>query len=350
MEYLPFLEITRGEFVESLHIGAIAVSEASGTLVAWWGDPESVTYLRSTAKPIQALPLIESGAAAHFDLQPDEVAVICASHSGTDDHVAAVRSIQEKIKVSEEALLCGTHPPHDLQTARRLRELSLEPTVMRHNCSGKHMGMLALARFLGESIEGYTAPTHPVQRYILKVFVEMCGLQEEDVTLGVDGCSVPTFAVPLHAASFAYARLVDPVSLPSERAEACRQVVSAMTAYPDMVAGPKRFDTILMKVADGKIVAKGGAEGYQGLGILPGALGEGSPGLGVAIKVADGDLKGRARPLIALAVLEELGALTSEARAALAKSYPHEVHNNRGIVVGRKRPTLQLVRRGQEDR
>ena len=344
MSYQPVVELTRGKTIESIHHGAVAVADASGKLHAWWGDPQIVTYLRSSAKPFQALPLVESGAAAHYGLSPKQIAVICSSHSGTQEHVQTVASIQSMVGITEDDLLCGVHQPIHRETAQRLKEEHREPTPIFHNCSGKHTGMLAVARFIGESLSDYIDPHHPVQRLILQTFAEMCGLDPGEVVLGIDGCSVPTFAVPLQAAATAYARLVDSSGLSADRAEACRKVVAAMTSNPYMVAGPDRFDTRLMEVTDGRLLTKGGAEAYQGIGIPAGALGPDSAAVGVAIKIGDGDRGQRACAIVALAVLEELGALRGDEQEALAEFDPRALNNSRGLTVGQIRACFHLER------
>lgn len=342
MNYQPGIEVVRGGFVESLHTAAIAVVEPNGTLIASWGSPEVITYMRSSAKPIQILPLLEGGGASHFGFSLQEIAVMCASHTGMDFHVQAVRSIQEKVGVSEEDLLCGVNPPYEVETADRLKKEGIDPTQNRNICSGKHSGMLALARFIGAPIEDYVNPEHPVQQMIIKAFGDMCDLEAEEIHLGVDGCSVPTFALPLRSAATAFARLADPSQLPKLREEACQTVWKAMTTYPEMVAGPERFDTCLMQVANGHILAKGGAEGYQGISIAPGVLGRNSPALGVALKVADGDRGGRARSIATLKVLEDLGALSDDQRDQLSRFGKRELTNGRGIIVGEIRPCIKL--------
>jgi len=352
--YQPLFGLTRGETLESLHFGAIAVVNASGDLFAWYGDPDAVTFLRSSAKPFQALPFIERGGQATYNLTPREVALICASHSGTDQHVAVVEAIQVKTGVAEADLLCGVHYPYDEPTAQALRERNEKPTPNRHNCSGKHTGMLAFTHMLelddafdAENLT-YIDPRHAVQRLILKTFAEMCRMPVPEVNLGTDGCSAPNFAVPLRCTAMAYARLSDPVAgqvQPEERAAACRTITSAMMFNPDMVAGPGRFDTRLMEVGQGKIVAKGGAEGYQAIGLLPGAMGADSPALGIALKISDGDLKSRARSAVTLEVLRQLGALSSKQLALLAEFGPRRpIYNWRKIEVGESRPNFQLMR------
>lgn len=352
--YSPIFELTRGGIVESIHFGAVAVVDVYGKLVAWYGDPKTVTFLRSTAKPFQALPFIQHGGQDFYHLTPREVALLCASHSGTDEHVAVVQKIQMKTGVSEADLLCGVHPPSHEPTAEALRERKEQPTPNRHNCSGKHTGMLAYTRMLDlpehpdASDLDYIDPQHPVQQEILSTFAEMCELPVDQVVEGIDGCSAPNFAVPLRSAALAYARLCDPETggvMPAERAAACRTIHAAMMANPDMVGGPGRFDTRLMGVGQGRIVAKGGAEGYQGVGLMPGALGPGSPALGIALKISDGDLKSRARPAVTLEVLRQLGALSASELGLLSEFGPATpVHNWRKIVVGQAHPRFELER------
>jgi len=343
-QYLPLLELTRGDTVESLHHGSIAISDSKGHLVAWYGDPQVVTFLRSTAKPFQALPFFEHGGQAAFDLTPAEIALICASHSGTDEHVAVALKIQSKAGLQETDLLCGVHPPYDDATADAMRLRGEQPTPNRHNCSGKHTGMLAFARMQGWSTDNYIDLHHPVQREIIKTFAEMCALPPEQVRIGIDGCSAPNFAVPLCNAALAFAILGDHTSLPPARAAACRQIVTSMTSHPEMVAGPGRFDTLLMRNTSGRILAKAGAEGYQGLALLPGWLGPGSPALGIAIKIADGDLRGRARPAVSLAALWQLGALSTAELESLAEFGPEFTLSNwRQIQVGLGRPCFRLA-------
>jgi len=352
-QYLPIFELTRENVVESIHFGAIAVVDVSGRLIASYGDPKTVTFLRSSLKPFQALPFFENKGPQVFDLTDPEKAIICASHTGTDEHVATVRSLQKKAGVQESELLCSIHEPIDKQTATRMRVNHEPVTPNRHNCSGKHTGMLAflrLTRQSGAALPGeltYIDPIHPLQKEILQTFADMCGLPVEKVGLGVDGCSAPNFAVPLVNTAFAFARLCDPVSggvQPATRVYACREIVHAMTSSPEMISGPGHFDTRLMKIAEGKIVSKGGAEGYQGVGILPGTLGKSSPALGIAIKISDGDSREKVRSAVTLEVLRQLGALSEAQLAEISEFGPkYRLENLRGIHVGDGYPTFQLV-------
>ena len=341
--YVPLLETTRGDTVESVQYGALAAVDPQGRLYASVGDPETVTFLRSSAKPFQALPFIEAGGHTHYHFSQKEIALICASHSGTDEHAQTAAGIQARIGITEADLHCGVHPPMHQPTAERMLYGGEPLTSNRHNCSGKHTGMLAFARMNGEPLETYLEPDHPVQLRILAAMSEMCGLPPEDIHLGTDGCSAPNFAVPLVNSALGWARLADPTGLPEPRAAACRTLIDAMIAHPEMVAGPNRLDTDLMRVAGGKLAAKAGAEGYQGIALRPGALGEGSPALGIAIKIADGDGYKRASAAVTLEVLRQLGALTDEELDSLKAYGPlRPIYNWRKLEVGEMRPVFRL--------
>ncbi len=341
-QYQPMIEVRRGPLVESLHRGALAVVDSAGRLRYSLGDPDAVVYLRSSAKPFQALALIEQGGAEAFHLDEREIALMCASHSGSDQHVAILQQMQLKISVGEADLLCGTQPPLDEAALLELARRGESPTPNRHECSGKHTGMLALARFHNWPLAAYIDPQHPVQQLILKTVAEMCDVPPSSVILGVDGCSAPVFAVPLRQAALAYARLADPTALPEQRAAACRRIFQAMTRFPEMVAGQNRFDTCLMQAAAGQIVCKVGAEGYHGLGLLPGTTAANAPALGIALKIADGDLKGRAGSTAVMAVLRQLHALSPAQLDALAGFADRPVTNWREMAVGEVRATFKL--------
>jgi L-asparaginase II len=343
--YSPVYELTRGDTVESIHFGAVAVVDRHGKLLAWHGEPHTQTYLRSTAKPFQALPFLEAGGPQAFHLTLKEIALICASHSGTDEHFVVAQSIQKKAGVTEDDLLCGTHPPTHSATRKEMQARGENPTPNRHNCSGKHSGMLASARFHGWPLEDYINPAHPLQKNILTVFAEMCSLSPEQVGVGIDGCCAPNFAVPLYNAALAYARLCDPVELSPARAEACRTITHAMTTHPVMIAGPDEFDTCLMEVTGGRLVSKGGAEGYQGIGLLPGTLFVGSPGVGITIKISDGGERPKIRSAVVMEVLRQLNVLSErewETLSTFGSTLP--VHNYNKILVGEGRPCFELQR------
>ncbi len=350
--YLPVFELSRGEVIESIHHGAVAVVDVHGSLIAWYGQPEVVTYLRSTAKPFQVLPFLERGGREKFDLTDQEIALMCASHSGTDEHVRVVMSIQQKTGVREADLMCGVHMPGDEQTADALRARGELPTPNRHNCSGKHTGMLAFSHLDEMQSDdpavnhAYIDPAHPIQRIIKRTFAQMCEFPEDLISVGIDGCSAPNFALPIRNAALAYARLCDPDAgsiEPAARSNACHIITSAMMNNPNMVGGPKRLDTRLMEITQGRLVAKGGAEGYQGIGLMPGALGPGSPATGIAIKIADGDVRARIRPAVVLEVLRQIGALSQSELESLSEFGPQfNLFNWRKLVVGQGRPSFLL--------
>ena len=341
-KYLPLIEITRGGIVESVHYGAIAIVDVLGNIIASYGNLDSATFMRSSAKPFQVLPFVQAGGIEHFGLELEDLALMCGSHSGTPDHTRVASSIQQKIGCSEKDLLCGVHTPFHRPSADSLRLSGQTPTPNHHNCSGKHSGMLAFARLNNDDIGNYIDLDHPVQQNIIKTLGEKCQCQQEEIIIGIDGCSVPNFAVPLHKAALGYAKLCDPGQFSPNRIHACRKITTAMTSHPFMVAGPDRFDTRVMEVGGDKIISKAGAEGFQALGLITDALHPGSPALGIAIKIADGDIYNRARPVVALEVLRQLGAFTPDQLSQLSEYDFRPIHNNRDIEVGEIRPYFVL--------
>lgn len=339
----PLVEVTRGPVVESIHFGAIVISDTSGRVVASMGNPQTVTFLRSSAKPFQVLPLVEQGGMERFGFTDRELAVMCASHHGTDEHVRVISGLQAKIGVSEADLLCGIHPPEDKATARRMIANHEENSQLRHNCSGKHSGMLAQCKLHGWPTQDYLYPLHPLQQGIFKTFAEMCDVPVSELKLGTDGCSAPVFAVPMQSAAHAFALLADPSSLAEPRATSLRRIFAAVTANPDMIAAPGALDTELMLACAGNVLVKSGAEGYLAMAVLPGACGTGSPAYGITIKVSDGDqFEERARATIAIEVLRQLGALPQAALPQLSAFDRRPQYNWRHIEVGEIRPVFKL--------
>ena len=350
--FLPLFEVTRGNIVESIHFGAIAIADPQGKLLYSYGDPQGVAFLRSSAKPFQTLPFVERGGVEHFGFTPRELALSCSSHETAQIHLDAVKALQAKVGIQESDLQCGPHLPGDPQMLKRVIIEHITPTANFNNCSGKHTAMLAHAKMRGLPLETYLERDHPIQQDILTTFAEMCGMEKDKVELGTDGCSAPNFAVPLLNAALGFARLCDPVSLSEARAAACCKITSAMTSHSEMVSGFGEFDCELMKVGNGKILTKRGAEGFQAVGLLPGALGAGSRGMGVAFKVSDGDAgrmgedlqtRNRVRPAVTLEILRQLGALNDLQMKQLAEFGPTlPITNHREIVVGESRPAFKL--------
>lgn len=324
--------VRRGAFVESEHRGAVAVSDGSGRLVSRVGNASQITALRSSAKPFQLLPIITSGAADAFGFAPDELAVMAGSHAGRPEHVQAVRSALEKAGVDENALLCGAHVPFDGGAAENLFKAGRLPTPLHNNCSGKHAGMLALAKFLGEPLGSYLNPDGAAQKAIHAAVAWAAGIDESALGVAVDGCSAPTFFVPLSSASAAFARLAAARG-GDARSEALARIRDAMMSHPALVAGPGRFDTMAMQSMPG-LCAKGGAEGVQGMSLR---LADGRV-VGIAVKIFDGG--GRAAGPVAL---EALRALAGELPAALEIVRAPVMKNHRGTEVGRLEPVVALT-------
>ncbi len=318
------VELVRGGQVESRHRGAVAVADAGGRLVAAWGDAGRLVFPRSAVKPLQALPLIETGAADAFGLGAEELALACGSHSGTARHEGLAARWLARLGLDEAALACGAHPPLDADAAAALLRAGAAPSALHNNCSGKHLGILTAARHRREPVQGYLAPDHPAQRRVTAALATMTGHDPGATGWAVDGCGIPTHAVPLAALATGMARLADARRLPPERRRAVARVTAAMAAHPDLVAGPGRLDTEVMAAAPGVLV-KGGAEGVHAAA-LPGL------GLGLALKIEDG--AGRAAGVALLAALCRLGALDGGARAALAARIEPPLLNVAGRRVG----------------
>jgi L-asparaginase II len=337
---LPVLiEVRRGAIVESSHRGAIVIVEPDGRAVSSLGDDQLVISTRSTIKPIQAIPLITSGAADHFQLTPRELAVACASHDGEPLHTETVAVMLTRAGLDESHLLCGAHRPYSEETARKLECEGSPFTQLHNNCSGKHAGMLMTALKRGLPIQDYISPDHPLQREIIDLFIEMIGLDEKPL-IALDGCSAPTFGVPLRSLALGFARLAGPwQEIDSKLAEAVKRIVAAMTANPEMIGGTKGvFDTDLMRTTSGRVIAKVGAESVYALGVLP--CRQFPRGLGIALKIEDGTA--RARHPAVVEVLAQLGLLSDKELGALKEYHNPVVKNHRKLEVGELRAVFDL--------
>jgi L-asparaginase II len=340
--YEPLVEITRGDIVESVHFGAFCVSDQEGNLLAQAGNPGLWTYPRSALKPFQVLPLIEQGGIDYFGLTGEEIAIMCGSHAGTAFHQAILEGMHRKIGISEADLACGEHWPYDSDARDEMKISGQKPTALHHNCSGKHSGMLALAVLQGINTQDYLDLQHPVQVIIRETLGALFEIPVDEMPVGLDGCSAPVYAVPMETMAHAVARMAEPTGMGTTSAAACRMVTAAMISSPVMVAGPEQFDTDLMIAAGGKVFSKGGAEGYQIIGILPGAIHPSSPGLGIAIKISDGDSRGRARASVALTILNALGVLDEAGKARMGSYGNIPVKNWCNLDVGEVRPVFSL--------
>lgn len=328
------VEVLRGDVVESRHRGAAVVADATGALVAAWGEVQRPTFPRSAVKPLQALPLIETGAADRFRLDDRHIALACASHAGQPEHVALVAHWLARLELSDADLECGAHWPSDAEAARALAREGRQPCPLHNNCSGKHAGFLTAARHLGEPTAGYIGHDHPAQMRVAAALGEMTGADMPSSTWAVDGCGIPTFALPLAALATGMARLADPARLGRTRAAAALRIRAAMAAHPRLVAGAGRACTAIMTAAP-RVLVKGGAEG-----VYTAAVPE--RGLGVAVKIDDG--AGRAAEVAIMAVLTALGAFDEHEAAALVERARPPVPNVAGKVVGEVRPAEEWRR------
>ncbi len=319
------VEVTRGDLVESRHSVDAVVVDASGGVVHRWGDCDRHVYPRSAIKPLQALPLVETGAAEAFAVSDAEVALACASHNGEPVHTRAVAAWLERLGLGVESLECGRQLPMDEGSAHDLLRAGEPDTALENNCSGKHTGFLATARHLGEPVEGYIEPGHPVQARLVEVLIEMGDVDLTATERGRDGCGIPVIGMPLRAMAKALARMADPSELPPLRAAAAERIVGAMMAHPYQVAGRERFDTYAMQAAPGRFAVKAGAEAVHAA-IVP------ERGLGIALKGADGAKRGS--EVAMAAVLDHLGLLDDKARTAMRDHLEAPLFNRPGERTG----------------
>lgn len=306
-----------------------AAVDADGRLVASFGDVDEAIFPRSAIKIMQALSLVETGAADAFGLGPEQLALACASHSGEAKHTDRVANWLDRLALGPGDLECGPQWPKWEPAVHALVLAGTKPTAIHNNCSGKHTGMLTQARHIGEPTRGYTAPAHPVQRRVLATIAALCGLPEQQIVLGTDGCSLPAVALPLESFARGLAQIAAATKQPSVRAAACRRLIAAKVAHPDLVAGSGRFDTAFMPATGGRIASKSGAEGVQ-VAMLT------DRGIGIAVKAEDG--AGRAAEVGLIAFLDRLGLLDDGERERLRVLARPEIRNWAGLHVGDIRP------------
>jgi L-asparaginase II/alkylhydroperoxidase/carboxymuconolactone decarboxylase family protein YurZ len=333
------VRVWRGEEIESLHAVVAAVVDAEGRTVARHGDPSRRAWLRSSAKPIQLLPLVEEGLVEEYGFSDAELAVMAASHSGQPFHLEAVRGVLAKAGLVEAMLGCGGHEPGNAAAAEELRQRGETPAPIHDNCSGKHAGMLAVCRAKGWPLDTYLDPEHPLQRRIWETLAELAGLAPGDVGRAVDGCGAVTFALPVEAMARAWAALAaGDARRETGREAAIGRIFDAMAAHPDLVAGTGRLDTDLLRAAGSRLIVKTGAEGVYCAALR--GTGEGPSGL--ALKVVDGARRAQDPALMAL--LAELAAIDVAGDLALEEHARPGVTNRAGVEVGRIDVRLELER------
>ncbi len=322
-------KVIRGETVESIHRGHLIVVSGEGETLFALGNPETVTFWRSSAKSIQAVAFLKNGAAEAFGFSEKEIALACGSHSGEEIHVREAAQMLEKIGLSKADLRCGVHLPFDEKRAEEMIKSGEQPNQLHNNCSGKHIAMLAFAKHTGADLQTYDSPENPVQQAILDCVAEFSDVSRDEIKIGIDGCAAPNFALPIRAMALSFARLVlPPKSFDDETREACRRIVSATISHPEMIGGTGRLDTMIMQAARGKLVSKVGAEGVYSAGVLPSP--QYKKGLGIAFKIEDGDDK-RARAVVLVELLRQLEIFDAE---TLKEFSPLLIKNRRGETVG----------------
>jgi L-asparaginase II len=322
------IHILRGGLLESRHRVHAAVVSPTGRLLASVGDPNHASFLRSSAKAFQAQALIP-----HLEtlgLNDNHLAIAMASHAGDSTHVETVLEMLQIVGLDSSLLRCGIHPPFDPETRKEMRVIGIKPTVLQNNCSGKHAGMLAACKARNLPLEDYFLPQHPLQQEILRVLEVAFGTTQ--IGIGIDGCSVPCFRVPLHHAALGMARLADPSSLP-EYQSGLERAYSAMRAHPHLIAGKGRSDTVLMQT-QANLVSKIGAEAYVGVAVRDSKHGH----IGIAIKIEDGGE--RVRDFALLHLLEQLGVFSDV--AAVADLRQPTIKNHAGLEVGEYKAAFEV--------
>lgn len=326
MEFAKLAEVWRGPVVESVHFGVAAVANAAGEIVHGWGDPSVVTFPRSSLKPIQAIALVETGAAEKFGLTQRHIALSCASHRAEDIHVDLVMEWLGQLDLTEEALACGPDLPREPKRAHAIIRAGGDESRRYHNCSGKHCGFLTVARHMGWAVEGYNMPSHPTQTLYLEVLSEFLGRDATSLPLGIDGCTLPAPAMSISDMAIVMARYAAAsVSSPARKA-AIGTIQEAVRRYPEYMSGTGEPTDLIARATDGGVIMKTGAEGFL-CAFIP------DQGLGVALKIADGSP--RARVLAFLNLLGQLDLLTPQARQALLPLCDQTVHDSTGQPVGR---------------
>jgi len=327
------IEVWRGGMVESRHRGAYAIVDSEGDVIAAQGDIDRPVYARSAIKPLQALPLIETGAADSWTVSTVELAIACASHGDEPHHSEVVSRWLERVGLGVADLECGAHPPSHAPSARALSASNHEPSALHNNCSGKHTAMLATCRLLKEPTQGYIRIDHPSQRRVIGVLSEMCGLDLSDAPRGIDGCGLPQLGIPLKALAFAFARFGSPTGLRTTREAACRRIAAAMRAHPFLIAGSGRFCTRAIEIAGDKALVKTGAEGMY-VAALP------AQGLGIALKIDDGAARA-AESAMATLLIRHARLDTAQVDAFQPWCMP-PVLNVAGAVVGKVAPAADF--------
>ncbi len=331
------INVLRGQQIESCHRVIAVIADPDGKVLEAWGDPGRPVFPRSSVKAMQALPLIETGAADHFSLSDEEIALACGSHGGAPEQVTRLERWLNRMGLSEAALECGVQWPMDSASANALRKKGETPQKIHNNCSGKHAGFLATAIYLDEPLTGYIGIKHPVQRRVMLVLQELTGCKPPARAFAIDGCGIPTIAVPIRALATAAARIAKPNGLSVKRQGALERIRRSIASAPDLIAGQGRLDTVLTWMFGEDALVKSGAEGVF-LAALP------KLGLGIALKVEDGAK--RAADVAATNLLRHIGIIDTDKAKELARYLSMPLHNSLDVPVGEIKPGKSWPSRG----
>ena len=329
MSYELLVEVTRNEAMESRHFGAAVVCDYKGNIVESWGDIDNLVFPRSTLKPMLAIQLVETGASDEYALNDSELSLACSSHQGEPMHQKLVASWLYRLGLTEDHLACGAVLPEHTESAHKLLASGQQGCRLHHNCSGKHTGFLTTALHLKLPIENYHLIDHPLQQLSLDILSDLAGIDLKKYPIGIDGCGLPAPTMSLRQLGYATARFANPEDLSDTRAQAIYRLHTAIKNEPVYIAGHGTMVSELNEVTQGKVLAKTGAEG-----MLTAAIPD--KGLGIALKIADGG--NRARSVVLLAILDQLGILSAEEKIQLKAHIAPTIENSRGDTVGEIRP------------
>ncbi len=328
------LKVTRGGRTENIHCGDIAVVDYNKKLIKYVGNPYKRTFIRSSAKPLQAMAVVESGAYEAYGLNPSELAVMCSSHYAEPFHIDAVSSIFSKIGLTEDSLLLGKTYSLNEEVTQTLCRAGKNKQRIFNNCSGKHAGMLAISEHKKYDLKTYDLLDHPVQQMMLETVADLSEIKTDDIGIGTDGCGVPVFELPLFNMALSYAKLANTSVLEGSRKKAADLVVKSMKSYPQMVAGTGGFCSELMAQSNGKVIGKLGAEAVYCVGLL-------EKGIGIAVKIEDGNVK--VLSSVVMEVLKQLDVLDVAEMKALESFHIKENINTKNEKVGEIRPVFTLT-------
>ncbi len=324
---------TRGDGIESVHYGSIVVTDNKGNVLYYVGDPEMFTFTRSSAKPIQAVPVYESGAVDHFGFTVSGQAILCGSHNGSERHVAQAKENLDKIGLDESYLKCGIHPPSEYRIRNILprREETFSP--LQHNCSGKHSGQLALALQMNCDPARYLEFDYDVQQRVFETVCQIYEMKPGDVKIGTDGCSLPNFGMPLRNMAIAFANIITGKTSIAGHEKVFERIVTAIQTDPFMVSGDGRFDLALMQALPNEIICKVGGEAVECVGIA-------EKGWGLAAKVSDGNVRGLYPAVVE--ALRQLEILPEDRLSFVEDFVMPKLRNYRDIHYGDVVPCFKL--------